>query len=114
MLDDTITNNASPLELVFGRNVRGPVEITKEKWLEDDGPPNNLLDYVTTLKDRTRNTGEATRRNLRDSQERMKTWGPFKQTRLTQRLTSGLHDLLFERTKRKSAYSAACQPSQPI
>ena len=39
----------SPFELVFGRTVRGPLKLLKEKWLNEENDT-NLLDYVSKFK----------------------------------------------------------------
>jgi len=38
----------SPFELLYGREVRGPLCLMKEYWLTED-EPNNLLDKVSNL-----------------------------------------------------------------
>ena len=63
----------SPFELVFGRTVRGPLKLLKEKWLEEK-PELNLLDYVSEFKERFLRAGELARDNLKNSQEKMKAW----------------------------------------
>ena len=63
----------SPFELVFGRTVRGPLKLLKEKWLNDDGDM-NLLDYVSKFKDRLTKAHEIARQNLKQAQTKMKTW----------------------------------------
>ena len=37
----------NPFELVFGHNVRGPLTLLKEKWLEDDQSRDNVLSYIS-------------------------------------------------------------------
>ena len=63
----------SPFELVFGRTVRGPLKLLKEKWLAEDSDL-NLLDYVSQFKDRFIRAGELAKTNLETSQTKMKTW----------------------------------------
>ena len=41
----------NPFELVFGRTVRGPIKLVKEKWLNEQNDT-NLLDYVSKFKQR--------------------------------------------------------------
>ena len=65
----------SPFELVFGHRVRGPLQLLKEKWLNDsDKSDLNLLDYVSGFKTRLVRAGEIAKENLKDSQTRMKVW----------------------------------------
>jgi hypothetical protein len=45
----------SPFELVFGHQVRGPLKLLKEKWLNGDKlESENLLDFVSKFRNRTR------------------------------------------------------------
>ena len=62
----------SPFELVFGRTVRGPLKLLKEKWLNNE-TDTNLLDYVSTFKYKL-NTSEIARKNLKEAQSKMKKW----------------------------------------
>ena len=65
----------SPFELVFGHRVRGPLQLLKEKWLNNsDKSDLNLLDYVSGFKTRLVRAGEIAKENLKDSQTRMKVW----------------------------------------
>ncbi len=52
----------TPFELVSGHNVRGPLELLKEKSLVDDDGSSNLLQYVCDL----------ARENLKSAQKCMK------------------------------------------
>ena len=63
----------SPFELVFGHQVRGPLQLLKEKWLQTDSEL-NLLDYVSGFKTRLTRACEIARDNLKDSQDKMKQW----------------------------------------
>ena len=62
----------SPFQLVFGHEVRGPLKMLKEKWL-DDVTEVNLLDYVSSFKARLTNAYEVARANLTKAQQKMKT-----------------------------------------
>ena len=63
----------SPFELVFGREVRGPLRLLKESWLVEDNEV-NLLEQVSKLRERMSKAGELARDNLEASQSEMKTW----------------------------------------
>ena len=63
----------SPFELVFGRNVRGPLKLVKENWLAEDAPT-NLLDQVSNLCSRLTRASELAQKNLKVLQHKMKTW----------------------------------------
>ena len=64
----------SPFELVFGHAVRGPLLLLKEKWLDEDPEKISVLKYVATFKDRLFRAGQMAKRNLQESQYKMKVW----------------------------------------
>ena len=58
----------SPFELLFGHIIRGPLKLGKEKWL-DDHTGLNLLDYVSSFKEKLFNAVQIARTNLKNSQK---------------------------------------------
>ena len=61
----------SPYELVYGHNVRGPLDVLKDQW--EEGARNiNLLEHVMQFKERLRNVLAWTRDNLDHAQVDMK------------------------------------------
>ena len=64
----------SPAELVFGHTVRGPLKLLKERWLANQSPPTNLLDFVCHFRSKLNKACELARQNLGEAQERMKGW----------------------------------------
>ena len=64
----------SPFELVFGHAVRGPLLLLKEKWLDEDPEKISVLKYVATFKDRLFRAGQIAKKNLQESQSKMKVW----------------------------------------
>ena len=42
----------SPFTLLFGRNVRGPLEFLSNSWLESDGDDSNVFEWLNTVKGR--------------------------------------------------------------
>ena len=63
----------SPFELVFGHQVRGPLSLLSENWLDKETDV-SLLDYVSRFKERLYRACELARENLESSQRKMKTW----------------------------------------
>ena len=63
----------SPFELVFGRTVRVPLKLLKEKWLNNETDA-KLLDYVSKLKYKLKRANEIARENLKEDQTKMKKW----------------------------------------
>ena len=51
-----------------------PLLILKEKWLDDDPEKISVLKYVATFKDRLFRAGQMAKRNLQESQSKMKVW----------------------------------------
>ena len=64
----------SPFELLFGHAVHGPLLLLKEKWLDEDPEKISVLKYVATFKDRLFRAGQMAKRNLQESQSKMKVW----------------------------------------
>ena len=63
----------SPFDLVFGHHVRGPLKLLKKQWLNDDDSVKvNLLDYVSKFRTRLHEAGEIAKKNLENSQQKMK------------------------------------------
>ena len=52
----------------------GPLLLLKEKWLEEDPEKISVLKYVATFKDRLFRARQIAKRNLQESQSRMKVW----------------------------------------
>ena len=63
----------SPFELVFGHDVRGPLKALKEHWLNEE-PEYNILDYVSSFKDRLFRACSMAKENLAATQQKMKSW----------------------------------------
>ena len=51
---------------------RGPLLLLKEKWLDEDPEKISVLKYVATFKDRLFRAGQIAKRNLQESQSKMK------------------------------------------
>ena len=63
----------SPFELLYGREVCGPLRALKEHWLAEDAS-SNLLDQVADLHDWMTIARELAKKNLEESQTAMKVW----------------------------------------
>ena len=64
----------SPFELLYGRTVRGPMQILKELWTgsEETSEPRNTYQYVMDLKERLSETCQLVRQNLMIAQGQQK------------------------------------------
>jgi hypothetical protein len=61
----------SPFELVYGRTVRGPMDIVKELWTKEDSPDEikTTYQYVIDLRDRIEETCELAAKELANNAE---------------------------------------------
>ena len=63
----------TPFELVFGHEVRGPLEVVKDNWSQRK-TKTDLLTYVTQFKERLEDAVDCAKKHLGESKERMKAW----------------------------------------
>ena len=64
----------SPFELVYGRPVRGPLDILKESWESSPRSPESVVSHVLSMQERLTKLQELVRTNLEQSQAVQKTW----------------------------------------
>jgi hypothetical protein len=65
----------SPFELLYGRQVRGPLDILREAWMgESPQPPTNIVDYVLKMRDKLEELSSLAHDNLAQDQASQKTW----------------------------------------
>ena len=65
----------APFELMYGRDVRGPLAVLKECLVEDENKEEiSVLEYVFELNDRIRSTMEVVQENLVASHQRSKNY----------------------------------------
>ena len=62
----------SSFNLIFGHRVRGPLQALKEIWLDVELPESNLIDYVSTFKERLYKALKTAHENLKQTQANMK------------------------------------------
>ena len=65
----------SPFELLYGRRVRGPLDLIKDHWegqTEIEGTP--VVPYVLELRDRMEELAQTVRENLQAAQQHQKVW----------------------------------------
>jgi len=61
----------TPFELVYGHHVRGPLKLLKDKCFDDRGQ-DNVITYVSKMKQRLHDAVQVAHKNLMVSQEKMK------------------------------------------
>ncbi|XP_068237354.1 uncharacterized protein [Palaemon carinicauda] len=62
----------SPFQMVYGHNVRGPLDLLREHW-EGGSSKMNSLDYILSFKEKLRSIWQWAQNNLSTSQAKMKT-----------------------------------------
>src|SRR6218665_513110 len=66
----------SPFDIVFGRNIKGVLQLIMNSWLKDDMPEKvrskNVIDYVLQLRDRIRSSLEIVNANKEIAKKRSK------------------------------------------
>ena len=64
----------SPFELLYGRQVRGPLDILTETWEASTKSSDSVVSYVLSIQDRLAKLQELVGTNLANAQETQKTW----------------------------------------
>ena len=84
----------SPFELVYGRDVRGPLDLLREEWTLKHGQETieDVATYLTRLHERMQLAFEEVRKHMDQSQRRQKKWYDAKAREL--QLTAGDQVLL--------------------
>ena len=64
----------SPFELLYGRDVRGPLDILKESWEANQKSDESIVSYVLSTREKLLKMSELIQENLSKSQTQQKTW----------------------------------------
>ena len=64
----------SPFELLYGRPVRGPLDIIKETWEVEKNSSENVISHVMSMREKIEEMMEIVQENLKNSQTRQKLW----------------------------------------
>ncbi|KAL2082601.1 hypothetical protein ACEWY4_012302 [Coilia grayii] len=64
----------SPFELLYGRQVRGPLDLLKDMWEEPKSVQQNVATYVLQMRQRLEEMSELAHQNMELAQKRQKTW----------------------------------------
>ncbi|KAI2657313.1 Retrovirus-related Pol polyprotein from transposon 17.6 [Labeo rohita] len=64
----------SPFELLFGRQVRGPLNMLKEEWTAEKPAQCSIASYILQIRDKLKNFRTLTKDNLLAAQQRQKVW----------------------------------------
>uniref|UniRef100_A0A9J7ZIR3 Gypsy retrotransposon integrase-like protein 1 n=1 Tax=Cyprinus carpio carpio TaxID=630221 RepID=A0A9J7ZIR3_CYPCA len=64
----------SPFELLFGRQVRGPLDVLKEGWTSEEPAQCSIASYILQMRDKLENFRTLAKENLAAAQRRQKVW----------------------------------------
>ena len=64
----------APFELLYGRDVRGPLDVLKETWEAGEKGDQNVLSYITLMRDRMDKMTQEVHRNMSASHRKQKQW----------------------------------------
>ena len=64
----------SPFELLYGRNVRGPLDVLKESWEASTKSPESVVSYVFTVQERLARLRDIVHDNTENAQATQKAW----------------------------------------
>ena len=63
-----------PFELLYGRDVRGPLDILRESWESSQKSNESIISYVLSTRDKLLKMSELVQENLSKAQSRQKSW----------------------------------------
>ena len=64
----------SPFELLYGREVRGPLDVIKETWVAKDNSNDSVVSHILAMRDKMDLMSKAMRESLEEAQKKQKTW----------------------------------------
>ena len=64
----------SPFELLYCRNVRGPLDILRETWEASHKSEESVVSYVLATQEKLRDMAEIVQKNLTKAQKKQKLW----------------------------------------
>nr|XP_054594838.1 uncharacterized protein LOC129162695 [Nothobranchius furzeri] len=64
----------SPFELLYGRQLRGPLDILQESWVGPRGEPTNVVSHVLKMREKMEEATNLVRNQLERVQQQQQTW----------------------------------------
>ena len=90
----------SPFELLYGRDVRGPLDVLQEEWIQNQEAETDILTYITNIRDRMGEAKEVVEENARRAQVKQKEYYNQKARELNLKPGDRVLLLLPSRTKK--------------
>ena len=63
----------SPFELLYGREIRGPLDVLKEEW-ETKSNKESVISHIMLMRERLESTSNLVQRNMKQAQAQQKRW----------------------------------------
>ena len=64
----------SPFELLYGRPVRGPLDVIRETWEATEGTDESVVSYILSTQERLQSMMQVVEKNVTKAQSRQKQW----------------------------------------
>ena len=64
----------SPFELLYGRNVRGPLDVLRESWEASQRSEESVVSYVLSTREKLKEMSDIVQENLKKVQDKQKQW----------------------------------------
>ena len=68
------TTGFSPFELLYGREVRGPLDVLKEAWVAKEKASESVVSHILSIRKKMEVMMEVARENVEKVQQEQKTW----------------------------------------
>ena len=64
----------SPFELLYGREVRGPLDVIKETWVAKSNSNDSVISHILAMRDKMDLMTKVVHDSLEEAQMKQKTW----------------------------------------